>query len=85
MSDLEALALGRPLVAKFTAQEAYGDEPPLWNTAEIDPLFAVQSILGDPAAAGQRAKAGREWVMRHHSPSGFVDRLVPIYEAIIRP
>lgn len=70
VADLTAMALGRPLVARFTQGHAYGgDAAPIWNTATTAPLEAVAEILGladdgreqgemdDGAAGAARAEA----------------------------
>lgn len=64
VADLTAMAMGRPLVARFTEAGAYGGEaPPIWNTATAAPLEAVAEILNladDPDAGdddGARAEA----------------------------
>lgn len=82
VADLEAMALQRPLVARFTAKQYYGDVAPLWNTAEIDPVDAVSAILADPAAAAEKARAERAWALRHHSPEAFVQTISGIYTEI---
>lgn len=70
VADLTAMALGRPLVARFTEIEAYGgDAAPIWNTATTTPLEAVAEILNlaadgrdpDAAEAGD-VPAGQEAV-----------------------
>ncbi len=84
IAELEAMALERPLVARFTEQGAYGDEPQLWNTSTVDLLEAVTVILKDPAAAAARAGQARQWALRHHSPAAFVESLVPLYRRLSR-
>lgn len=80
VADLEAMMLGRPLVARFTEQDAYGDDAPLWNTAERDPADSVLEVLGDPRAAAARGDAGKQWVARHHSSERFVRTALELYE-----
>jgi glycosyltransferase involved in cell wall biosynthesis len=82
ISDLEAMALGRPLVARFTAQDAYGADAPLWNTASGDPVAAVAAILDDPVEAARRARTGPAWVLRYHSAAAFVERLAQLYQEV---
>ena len=83
VADLEAMALRRPLVARYLAGKFYGDEAPIWNTADLDPIEAVLAVLGDRESAAVRADAGREWALRHHSPERFVRTVSAIYEEII--
>jgi hypothetical protein len=83
IADLEAMAMGRPLVAKFTAGPAYGEDAPLWNTNEVDPADAVRAILDDPQSAVERAQEGRAWALRHHAPDRFVARMQPLYLEVV--
>ena len=80
LSDLEAMAQGRPLVARFTLDAAYGSPAPLFNTEHATPLSLVQQILADPAAASAVGVQGREWALRHHGAEQLEDRLEKIYE-----
>jgi glycosyltransferase involved in cell wall biosynthesis len=80
VADLEAMALARPVVARYTAAEFYGEDAPVWNTAVLDPVGAVEAILDDPDGAAARADAGRPWVLRHHSAAAFVRRVQPLYQ-----
>ena len=84
VSELEALALCRPLVTHFTQEEAYGSAPPLWEGGRSAEgvAEAVRSLLADPAAAEVRAARGRAWVARHHHPDVLVDRLLDLYSTL---
>ena len=82
VADLEAMTLGRPLVARFTERDAYGEDAPLWNTTALDPADAVLAALDDPGAAADRGRAGMRWVLRHHSPEAFVRSALTLYERI---
>jgi glycosyltransferase involved in cell wall biosynthesis len=82
VAELESMALGRPLVVRFTQQGAYGEDAPLWNTAGISAARAVAEVLADPAAAAVRAERGREWAVRHHGPRRFVERCLELYRAL---
>ena len=84
VADLEALALGRPLVARADSGDAYRQPPPLWNSASLDPTDAVLSIIADPDGAAVIAARGPEWALDTHSPARFVERMIPIYESLGR-
>jgi glycosyltransferase involved in cell wall biosynthesis len=84
VADLEAMALGRPLVARFTHAEDYGSDAPLWNTERIDPVRAVSEILTDPQAAAVRCADARAWALEHHGAEAFVRAALPLYEALRR-
>ncbi|MBT1003039.1 glycosyltransferase [Paenarthrobacter sp. DKR-5] len=84
LSELEAMAQGTPLVAAFSAQDAYGDEAPLHNSRTADPLELVGRILADPAKAAATAALGREWALAHHSPVVLEERLEELYAAVLQ-
>lgn len=84
LSDLEAMAQERPLVAKFTLEKDYGNKAPLFNTADEPALDLVERILSDPNAAAQIAKAGRAWALEHHGAQGLETRLEGIYQELLR-
>lgn len=82
VADLEAMVLGRPVIASYTASAAYGDEAPLWNTVEIDAVDAVGEILADPGRAAARAAEGRAWALRHHGADRFGASMLPVYQRL---
>lgn len=84
LSDLEAMAQGRPLVAKFTLEAAYGSTAPLFNTASEPAIDLIEHILSAPQAAAEVAEAGRAWALEHHGASGLEARLEGIYQGILR-
>ena len=82
LSDLEAMAQARPLVARFTLERQYGSAAPVFNTADADPLTQVLRILDDPEAAAALARRGRDWALEHHGAEVLEDRLERIYAAL---
>ncbi|NYE94883.1 hypothetical protein FHU41_001104 [Psychromicrobium silvestre] len=82
LSDLEAMCQAKPLIAKFTQDEVYGQKAPLYNTAEEKPLRLVSRILEDPATAAKTAVAGREWAQRFHSAVVLEERLEDLYREL---
>lgn len=84
LSDLEAMAQARPLVAKFTLDSAYGRSAPLFNTALEPAIDLIERILSDPEAAAEVAEAGREWALEHHGADGLEARLEGIYQELLR-
>jgi glycosyltransferase involved in cell wall biosynthesis len=83
IADLEAMALGRPLIARFAYADAYGSDPAIWNTATCDPMTAVASILADPDATVDRCAATRSWALEHHGAEAFVRAALPIYGQLL--
>lgn len=82
VTDLEAMAIGRPLVARFTQRAAYGSEPQLWNTEDASALACVEEILGASTSWGSRLAAARAWTLDHHGAQRFVHALLPLYTSI---
>ncbi|MGP7959858.1 hypothetical protein ACTVCO_03470 [Sanguibacter sp. A247] len=77
ISDLEALALGRPLVAHVR-----GDEPVVQST-EADVVDVVRATLtaGPDDAPGARA-ARMAWVRERHGADGVLDHLLGLYATL---
>jgi len=76
INALESLAMTIPtcsgLVRGFA--EAYPDHPFVEITASNLEEKLIE-ILDAPAAAAEKARAGREWVAAHHQPSRVVQRI----------
>lgn len=82
LSDLEAMAQARPLVARFTLEQEYGSAAPVFNTAGSDPFTQVLRILDDPAAAAVIGLRGRDWALEKHAAEVLEVRLEEIYRAL---
>lgn len=82
LSDLEAMAQARPLVAHFTLEKEYGGPAPIFNTAGSDPLVEVLRVLDDAESAAVIAQAGRDWALKMHAASVLEVRLEEIYAAL---
>lgn len=84
LADLQAMALGRPLITKFTMQEAYGSEPGLHNAESVDCLIeAVAEILrADPLALQECGGRSRQWALDHHGAFTLQHRLEEIYASL---
>ncbi|MEO7124584.1 MAG: glycosyltransferase [Nakamurella sp.] len=83
VADLEAMALGRPLIARFAQASAYGDEAPIWNTDNVAPMEALAAILADCDASAQRCASARSWALAHHSAEAFVRAALPLYAGVL--
>lgn len=79
LSDLEAMAQARPLVARFTLDAEYGEPAPLFNTNTAPALELVLQILADPAAAAALGEQGRNWALKHHGADVLEAKLEDIY------
>jgi glycosyltransferase involved in cell wall biosynthesis len=81
VTELDALARGRPIVTRFDFPAAYGAPPPVsWAQDSAGIVEKVESLLGGAALRERQGLEGREWVRREHSRSRIVDRLLTIYE-----
>lgn len=84
LSDLEAMAQARPLVASYTVKDAYGSDAPIANSATAAPIDLVLGLLDDPERAEALGKSGRLWALRYHSASVLQQRLSDIYAGLLR-
>lgn len=78
MSDLQALALGRPLLVKCDDRSI----PVLRSTAQTV-VAQVIELAADPDRARQAAAEGRRWVLEHHDPARAVERLRYLYAKLL--
>lgn len=77
ISDLEALALGRPLVAHVR-----GDEPVV-RSDETNVVDVVRATLAPGPADAPDAQAARTaWVRERHGADGVLDRLLGLYATL---
>lgn len=77
ISDLEALALGRPLVAHVR-----GDEPVVRSEegSLVDVVRATLAAGPDDSPAARAARTA--WVREHHGAGGVLDRLLGLYASL---
>ena len=92
-SEVEALAVGVPVIAPLRASWYPTDPPPvLGPSSELSParggpgivaalVEAVAQVIEDPPAAASRLSSP-EWVARHHDVRDAVDRLSALYADI---
>ncbi len=83
LSDLEAMAQARPVLARFTADDAYGSAAPIANTAEADALGLVEDLLDNPSKAAALGEAARSWALQHHSAQALELQLEALYAQIL--
>lgn len=83
LSDLEAMAQAKPLIARFTLQQAYGSDAPLFNTDTESPITLIKKILNDPTSAEQKAEYGRIWALEHHAAEALQSKLEEIYSQLL--
>ncbi|MEX0801430.1 MAG: glycosyltransferase family 4 protein [Dehalococcoidia bacterium] len=67
MSELEAMASGRPVVSFFDYPQVYDEPPPLFSTRDPEEgAETLARLLDDPDLRRQSGEAGRAWVEKHH-------------------
>lgn len=84
VSEMEALAIGLPLVVGGTHLPGPDGEPlPLLEGTPSEQTDTVLQALEDPPAVSARL-GGREWAHRHHTADPQIPRLVELYRQIAR-
>ena len=84
MAEIEAMACGRPLVARFRYGRAYPEPPPIVNAEDGRAIAAaVLRLLDAPAERLALGEETRSWVERHHAREVVVARVEAVAEAIV--
>ena len=81
LSELEALAAGRPVITRLNAELYPDDTPPVVNVRSAEEIVQALQLLksGDGATLGRLGRAGQDWVQRHHGLAAHQKRLIEIY------
>lgn len=67
LSELEAMAAGRPLISGIDRRMYPGDKPPVVSASSPDELFdQIMSLKDDGKRLANLSHEGREWVRRNH-------------------
>ena len=84
MAEIEAMACGRPLVARFRYGRAYPEPPPIVNAGDGRAIAAaVLQLLDAPAERLALGEETRSWVESHHAREVAVARVEAVAEAIV--
>jgi glycosyltransferase involved in cell wall biosynthesis len=76
MTELEAMACGRPVVSHFVYDDAYDEPPPLMRAHSGEEITtAVLELLDDEAGARERGCASRAWIERNHDVREIAERV----------
>lgn len=67
MSELEAMACGKPVVAYFRYPEVYDEPPPIFSTRDTQEGAALLArLVEDYQMRKEIGEKGRAWVEKHH-------------------
>jgi glycosyltransferase involved in cell wall biosynthesis len=84
MSELEAMACGRPLVVRHDYPEAYGDPLPILESSDSEAIVRqLLALLDDPQRGRELGKRASAWVAKHHDGMTQAARLADVYAAAI--
>ncbi len=84
MSELEAMACGRPVVTWFNELHAYPETPPYVPAVDArDIAEAIANLVDNPGLRDELGERGRSWVERYHGLEPVVSRVEAVAEAII--
>jgi glycosyltransferase involved in cell wall biosynthesis len=68
LSELEALACGKPVCCYFDYEQYYPEQPPFLNSKSADKTVStVFELMADRAKLCEVGAQGRDWVTRYHS------------------
>jgi glycosyltransferase involved in cell wall biosynthesis len=80
LSEIEALAAGRPLITAVDWSLYDDDRPPVVRASSPHEIIAaVEQLMSNPQRLASLSREGREWVRRNHSPSRHLQVLEASY------
>lgn len=77
--ELEAMAIGKPVVAYVSSQLFQRYNPPIYRTTKDTLKSDLESILSDIEGQRKLSKAGRLYVEKYHTVSNLVNQLERAY------
>jgi glycosyltransferase involved in cell wall biosynthesis len=84
MTELDAMARGRPVVTRFDYPGVYGHEPAvLWANDAGQIVGAVERLMEDDQLRRRVGAAGRRWVRAEHNPDLVRDLLLETYAEVL--
>jgi len=81
LSEIEAMAVGRPLITGIDRSLYYaGDKPPVVFSGNPDQLIEqIEALHGDAKRLANLSREGREWVRRNHGHERHLELLERAY------
>ena len=87
LSEVEAMAAGRPLITGIDRSLYYaGDKPPVVSSSDPDELVdQVETLRDDAKRLANLSREGREWVRRNHGYEHHLELLEAAYFGAAAP
>lgn len=83
MTELEAMACGRPVVTHFVYDDAYDEPPPLVRAHSGEEIAAAAlQLLDEPQRAQEIGCASRTWIEHNHDVRKISERLEAEFERL---
>lgn len=80
LSELEAMACGKPVVCYFNYPDAYPEPPPIIASHTPEEAAAhILRLLDDPNLCMNLGKEARKWVSKYHNPQSIIQTLIDYY------
>jgi glycosyltransferase involved in cell wall biosynthesis len=80
LSELEAMATGRPLISGIDRSQYPGDKPPVVSSYDPDELVAqIERLKDDSRRLDNLYREGRAWVSRNHGVERHLELLESAY------
>jgi glycosyltransferase involved in cell wall biosynthesis len=85
----EAMMLGRRVITAIDLEQTrrfFGEPPPVFPCVTTEEIAeAMAHVIADPADAGGRGAANREWMQKHHSARRIVEIQIEAYRHLMEP
>jgi len=81
MSELEAMALGMPVISKFNYDFFYKEPPPFVKVTSSNELVKeIENLVNNPVLREEIGLKSKDWVKRNHDYKTIFDRLLKEYQ-----